>query len=45
MTMPDCPRCGTRMSQNDETSKLTEYVCPSCHRSTIVLKDTYRVTP
>lgn len=39
-----CYRCGTRMSHNDETSKLTEYVCPECHRTTIAEKDTYRVT-
>jgi DNA-directed RNA polymerase subunit RPC12/RpoP len=42
--MPDCPRCGNRMSHNDETSKLTEYACPNCHRVRIIWKDSYRVT-
>lgn len=43
--MPYCSRCGSRLSHNDETSKLTEYVCPSCHRTTVEYKDSYRVTP
>ncbi|MCL9812678.1 hypothetical protein [Natranaeroarchaeum aerophilus] len=29
--MPDCPRCGTRMSMDDETTKLVEYRCTVCH--------------
>ena len=41
--MPDCT-CGTRLSHNDETTKLTEYACPNCHRTVIVQKSTYRVT-
>ena len=32
------------MSHNDETTKLTEYVCPSCHTTDIVRKPAYRVT-
>jgi predicted RNA-binding Zn-ribbon protein involved in translation (DUF1610 family) len=36
--------CGTRMSHNDETTKLTEYVCPSCHRTEITYKQSFRVT-
>ncbi|MEF8851478.1 MAG: hypothetical protein V5A44_10930 [Haloarculaceae archaeon] len=32
------------MSHNDETTKLTEYVCPRCHNTRIVKKDEYRVT-
>lgn len=42
--MRDCPQCGTRMSHNDETTKLTEYVCPRCHTTNIVRKAEYRVT-
>jgi ribosomal protein S27AE len=42
--MPDCPRCGERMSHNDETTKLTEYVCARCHETEIVKKPAYRVT-
>ena len=30
-----CTNCGTRMSYNDQTTKLTEYVCPSCHETVI----------
>jgi len=26
------------MSHNDETTKLTEYVCPTCHNTRIVWK-------
>lgn len=33
--MADCPRCGTRMHENDETTKLLEYVCPACHETEI----------
>jgi predicted RNA-binding Zn-ribbon protein involved in translation (DUF1610 family) len=32
------------MSHNDETTKLTEYVCPRCHATDIVRKPAYRVT-
>jgi len=42
--MPQCPNCGERMSHNDETTKLTEYVCARCHRTKIVRKSAYRVT-
>jgi len=42
--MPECPNCGERMSHNDETTKLTEYVCARCHRTEIVRKPAYRVT-
>jgi len=42
--MQDCQRCGTRMSHNDETTKLTEYVCPTCHNTHIVWKRAYRTT-
>jgi transposase-like protein len=42
--MPDCPRCGERMSHNDETTKLTEFVCSRCHTTRIVQKGTYRTT-
>ncbi|WP_276272470.1 hypothetical protein [Haloarcula litorea] len=31
----DCPNCATRMSYNDETTKLTEYVCSRCHETII----------
>ncbi|RKS83151.1 hypothetical protein BDK61_2484 [Haloarcula quadrata] len=31
----DCTNCGTRMSYNDQTTKLTEFVCPSCHETVI----------
>lgn len=36
--MTDCPRCGTRMHENDETTKLLEYVCPTCHETEIEWK-------
>jgi len=42
--MHECPRCGERMSRNDETTKLTEHVCPRCHHREIVKKPAYRVT-
>jgi ribosomal protein S27AE len=42
--MTACPRCDARMSQNDETTKLTEYVCPRCHYTEIVRKSAYRTT-
>ena len=32
------------MSVNDETTKLTEYVCPRCHNTEIVQKEAFRVT-
>ena len=40
-----CDECGTRMSYNDQTTKLTEFVCPHCHAVEIVHKPAYRVTP
>lgn len=42
--MTDCTRCGTRMNLDDQTTKLTEYACPNCHRTRIVRKGSYRVT-
>jgi predicted RNA-binding Zn-ribbon protein involved in translation (DUF1610 family) len=42
--MPECNTCGARMSHNDETTKLTEYVCPNCHQTEIAYKQSYRVT-
>ncbi len=42
--MTQCGRCGTRMTYNDETTKLTEYVCPSCHNTEIVWKASHRAT-
>lgn len=42
--MTQCARCGSRMSVNDETTKLTEYVCPRCHNTEIVQKESFRVT-
>jgi predicted RNA-binding Zn-ribbon protein involved in translation (DUF1610 family) len=32
------------MSHNDETTKLTEWVCPRCHNTEIERKEGYRVT-
>ena len=32
------------MIHNDETTKLTEYVCSRCHTVEIVRKPAYRVT-
>jgi hypothetical protein len=32
------------MTYNDETTKLTEYVCPTCHRTRIEQKQSFRVT-
>jgi hypothetical protein len=32
------------MHHNDETTKLTEYVCPGCHNTEIVWKSGYRIT-
>jgi hypothetical protein len=29
------------MSHNDETTKLTEYVCPTCHNTRIVWKESF----
>ena len=31
----NCANGGARMSYNDETTKLTEYVCPRCHDTVI----------
>jgi len=42
--MSTCPRCDTRMNYNDETTKLTEYACPNCHRTRIVRKESFRAT-
>jgi transposase-like protein len=42
--MTECPRCDVRMNYNDETTKLTEYVCPSCHSTEIVQKASFRIT-
>lgn len=42
--MTDCQRCGSRMSHNDETTKLTEYTCPRCHNMRIVWKSARRTT-
>jgi len=42
--MTRCERCGTRMSHNDETTRLTEYTCPNCHNTRIVWKDAQRAT-
>lgn len=42
--MVECTECGTRMSYNDQTTKLTEFVCPNCHRTEIAQKNAYRVT-
>lgn len=33
-----CPRCGSRMALNDETTKLNEYTCEVCHTTEIVKK-------
>ena len=30
-----CPQCGARMALNDETTKLNEYTCDTCHRTEI----------
>jgi len=32
------------MTLNDETTRLTEYVCPRCHNTRIVWKAAYRHT-
>lgn len=42
--MTECSRCGGRMQFNDETTKLTEYACPVCHRTRIEHKESFRVT-
>jgi len=33
-----CPRCGSRMALNDETTKLNEYTCSDCHATHIETK-------
>lgn len=38
----DCPRCDRRMSENDVTTVLTEYVCPACHATEIEWKPAAR---
>lgn len=42
--MTQCTRCGSRMNYNDETTKLTEYACPSCHNTEIIQKESFRIT-
>lgn len=42
--MSQCTRCGSTMNYNDETTKLTEYACPTCHNTLIVPKENFRVT-
>jgi len=42
--MRKCSGCGGRMNYNDETTKLTEYACPNCHKVEIRQKNAYRVT-
>jgi|GEM_PF-727176 len=37
-----CPNCGVRMSYNDETTKLTEFVCNRCHQTIIEYKSRAR---
>ena len=44
IVMTQCTRCGNRMNYNDETTKLTEYACPSCHNTEIIQKESFRVT-
>ena len=38
----NCPNCDARMSYNDETTKLTEFVCPRCHETFIDWKSEAR---
>ncbi len=33
------------MSYNDETTKLTEFVCPRCHETIIEYKSRARMAP
>jgi DNA-directed RNA polymerase subunit M/transcription elongation factor TFIIS len=42
--MKQCPQCGSRMNYNDETTKLTEYACTTCHSTEIVQKSSFRST-
>ncbi|MDG5775312.1 hypothetical protein VB773_10525 [Haloarculaceae archaeon H-GB2-1] len=42
--MPTCDRCGTSLAFNDETTKLVEYACTSCHATEIVWKESHRDT-
>jgi DNA-directed RNA polymerase subunit RPC12/RpoP len=42
--MTECQRCGTRMSYNDQTTKVTEFACPRCHNTRIEWKAGHRVT-
>jgi len=37
-----CPDCGERMSYNDETTKLVEFVCARCHQTVIEYKSRAR---
>jgi len=40
-----CPNCGERMSYNDETTKLMEFVCARCHQTVIEYKSRARTAP
>jgi len=42
--MPTCDRCGTRLALHDETTKLVEYACPTCHATETVWKKAHRNT-
>jgi DNA-directed RNA polymerase subunit RPC12/RpoP len=36
--MPECPRCGALMRFDDETTKVREFACATCHNRTIEFK-------
>ncbi len=40
--MTQCTRCGGQLNYNDETTKLVEYACPTCHNTVIVQKESFR---
>ena len=40
--MTQCTRCGGQLTYNDETTKLVEYACPTCHNTVIVQKESFR---
>jgi len=40
--MRQCTRCGEAMNYNDETTKITEYACRTCHNVEIVRKQPVR---
>lgn len=42
--MVQCTRCDDRMNYNDETTKITEYACRTCHHVEIVRKQPTRST-